>query len=444
MKITNKLLAVLLCLLACAACRDSKENYPSAEQLAGVVINEVCGYQDETGDSWIELCNTSDRTIDLKGMKLFLTDDYYYRKCICTVSQKRVGPGEYLVLTAHGGDIDTGISAAASLELFMTSADGTEIDRFVRDADLSRPAAHAADGSFSRLPDGKGGWFATTTATQGSANFGYTNRTGFWLWSTHMKSVPLETLAAKGYGHVILHEQAFKSYPQAEVLARIAEAEALGMTVHIWLQCFYENSTWVSPVDDARKCYDQELFERIISRAEGYLDLGIKAIHLDYIRFGGTAHKHNFPEAGVTGEGAITEFCRQISTRLKAINPRVILSAALMAERDGAYYYGQNPAAMGAYLDILIPMVYRYSESGGGDKTGAWAKSTTDYFVANAGKAEVWAGTQTYRYTSGNAAGLPLEQLRSDCEDFTQSEAAGVFLFRYGLGNFPDVTDLWN
>ena len=259
-----------------------------------------------------------------------------------------------------------------------------------------------------------------------------------------MKSVPLETLAAKGYGHVILHEQAFKSYPQAEVLSRIAEAEALGMTVHIWLQCFYENNTWVSPVDDTNKRYDQELFERIISRAEGYLDLGIKAIHLDYIRFGGTAYKHNFPEVGVTGEGAITEFCRQISTRLKAKNPHVILSAALMAERDGAYYYGQNPAAMGTYLDILIPMVYRYSESGGADKTGAWARSMTDYFVTNAGKAEVWAGTQTYRYTSGNATGLPQEQLRNDCEDFTQSKAVGLFLFRYGLGNFPDVNDLWN
>ena len=45
MKITNKLLAVLLCLLACAACRDSKENYPSAEQLAGVVIIVVCCIQ---------------------------------------------------------------------------------------------------------------------------------------------------------------------------------------------------------------------------------------------------------------------------------------------------------------------------------------------------------------------------------------------------------------
>ena len=185
----------LLCPLVFAACKDSEENYPSAEQFAGVVINEVCGFQDAAGDSWIELCNTSDRTVDLKGMKLFLTDDYYYRKCICTAPQKHLGPGEYLVFTAHGGNIDTGIDAAASIEIFMTSADGTEIDRFVRDADLSRPAAHAAGGSFSRLPDGTGHWFATTTATQGQANFGYTNRTGFWLWSTHMKSVPLETLA---------------------------------------------------------------------------------------------------------------------------------------------------------------------------------------------------------------------------------------------------------
>lgn len=437
------ILALLVTAVFAGGCRES-EHYPSAEQLRGLVINEVSGYREGSEESWIECCNTGRQTIDLRGVRLFLTDDYYYRKCICKMASRSLAPGEYLVLGTRDGAIDTGISAGASLEIYLTAADGTEIDRFVRDSDLSRPGAHKAGGSFSRLPDGTGGWYATTTATPGAANVGYTSRAGFWLWSSSLRGISFETLAGKGYGHVILHEQAFKSYPREEVLARISEAEALGMTVHIWLQCFYENDTWVSPVDDANRCYDQALYDRILTRAESYLDLGIRAIHFDYIRFGGTAYKHNYPEAGVTGEGAITEFCRQASERLRARNPQVILSAALMAERDGIYYYGQNPEQMGAYLDILIPMIYRYSESGGSDRTGAWARSMADYFASASGGAEVWAGTQTYRYVSGTATGLSQDQLRSDCADFIQSQASGVFLFRFGLGNFPDVNDLWN
>lgn len=445
MKIPNILPVAALVLLTFASCSDSKESYPTPEQITGLVINEVHGYQQENGESWIELFNTTDRPIDIKGVKLFLTDDYYYRKCIYTAPKRTVGPGEYLVLSTQQGDIDTGIAAPESLEIFLTAADGTAVDSFVRDSDLGKPGAHPEGGSFSRLPNGTGKWFVTSSATRSGENFGYTNRSGFWLWSTHMKSVPLETLAEKGYGHLILHEQAFTSYPQADVLAFIAQAEALGMTVHIWFQCFYSNNTWISPVDDDAKRYKQELFDEIITRAEKYLDLGIKAIHLDYIRFGGTAYKHNVAE-NVTGEGAITEFCRQISTRLRAKMPRVILSAALMPEREQAavYYYGQNPSAMGQYLDILIPMIYRYSESGGADHSAEWARSLADYFAGNSGTAEVWAGTQTYRYVSNNAVGLTQEQLLSDCKDFTQTQAAGIFLFRYALGNFPDVNNLWN
>ena len=445
MKTTKTLLALLLGALLLPGCKDSSnENYPSAEQLADVVVNEVCGCLDADDDSWIEIFNTADRTIDLKGVRFFLTDDDRYRTCIGILPQRSIAPGGHLVLGVRTGEIDTGIPAATVREIYMTAADGSEIDHFVRASDLTCPDAHAAGGSFSRLPDGTGSWYTTTTATRGAANIGYTSRAGFWLWSSSLNSISFETLAAKGYGHVILHEQAFKSYPQETVLGRIAEAEALGMTVHIWMQCFYENSTWVSPVDDANKRYDQELYDRILTRAEGYLDLGIRAIHFDYIRFGGTAYKHNFPEAGVTGEGAITEFCRQAAERLRAQNPQVILSAALMAEREGIYYYGQNPAQMGQYLDILIPMIYRYSETGGADRDGTWACNMADYFAEKAGGAEVWAGTQTYSYTSGSAVGLAQEQLRSDCADFTQSKAAGIFLFRYGLGNFPDVNDLWN
>ena len=44
-----------------------------------------------------------------------------------------------------------------------------------------------------------------------------------------------------------------------------------------------------------------------------------------------------------TGTGAITEFCRQANVALKAKNPKVVLSAALMGETNAQSYYGQDP-----------------------------------------------------------------------------------------------------
>lgn len=443
MKICYILMFPLLSLLMSASCEETKETYPSAEQLTGIIINEICGAQDDTGESWVELHNTSDKAIDIKGVKVFLTDDNSVRKCIYKAAATTIEPDGYLILSSQKGEIDTLICAAKPIEVYLTAEDGTAIDSFIRETDLNQAQAHKATGSFSRLPSGTSKWYVTSTATQGEENFGYTNRTGLWLWSTHMKSVSLPALAPKGYGHIILHEKSFTSYPQAEVLAWIKQAEALGMTVHVWFQCFYANGKWISPVDDVNKCYRQDLFDQIITRAEGYLDLGVKAIHLDYIRFGGTSYKHDWPESNVTGEGAITEFCRQLSTRLKAKNKHVILSAAIMPERQNAYYYGQNSAAMGQHLDILIPMIYRYNETSEGGKSVSWVTNMTNYFLENAGNAEIWPGTQTYKYSVNQVAGLTQEQLLSDCKDFRQTKATGIMLFRYGLGDFPDVNTLW-
>ena len=57
---------LLFTAVSVGGCRES-EHYPSAEQLQGLVINEVSGYQDKPEESWIECCNTGGRTIDLVG-----------------------------------------------------------------------------------------------------------------------------------------------------------------------------------------------------------------------------------------------------------------------------------------------------------------------------------------------------------------------------------------
>ena len=436
----NFIWLIFSCLLLGFSCKNKDESTP-AEDLAGLVLNEICGSQESEEDSWIELLNTTDRDINISGIKITLTDDYFFNKKIYSAAVGTViGSGKHKLLSLQDGNIDTDISAKEAIEICLVAADGTVIDKFIRNTDVNKGQSHAAGGSYSRLPDGIGQWFVTSSATRDEENFGYTNRNGIWMWSTHLMNAPLANLANKGIRHLILHEQAFKSYSEEQVLARIAEAEKLGMIVHIWLQCFYDGE-WISPVDDVNQRYDQELFDEIIARAEKYLKMDIKGIHLDYIRFGGSAHLHNHPN-GVTGEGAITEFCKQISEKLKAVNKHVILSAALMWERQSAYYYGQNSSDMGQYMDILMPMIYKYEEDA--NKTASWAKSTADYFAENSGGAEVWAGLQTYKYVSGNVTGLSEEQMLIDCQTFVDSKAKGVMLFRFGLGYYPDINGLWD
>ena len=268
------------------------------------------------------------------------------------------------------------------------------------------------------------------------------NTNGIWLWSKFMNEVSLDDLHAKAIDNIILHEVAFEKHGVDSTLAFIHEAQSKGMKVHIWFQAFYKDGKWINPVDDSLNRYKQEYFDEVIERAVKYVGYGVDGIHLDYIRFGGTAHKHN-PSEEITATGCVTEFCRQINKATKAANPKIILSAALMPEPDSEYYYGQDPAQMGQYIDILMPMIYFHCDSyrkGG----RPWAKMVADHFATKGAPAKVWAGLTTYEDTeTEHVVPMNAERILQDCRMFTDStKAEGVVLFRYGLGELPDLNEL--
>lgn len=268
------------------------------------------------------------------------------------------------------------------------------------------------------------------------------NTNGIWLWSKFMNEVDLDDLHAKAIDNIILHEKAFEAHGVDSTLAFIHEAQSKGMKVHIWFQAFYKDGKWINPVDDSLNRYKQEYFDEVIERAVKYVGYGVDGIHLDYIRFGGTAHKHN-PSEEITATGCVTEFCRQINKATKAANPKIILSAALMPEPDSEYYYGQDPAQMGQYIDILMPMIYFHCDSyrkGG----RPWAKMVADHFATKGAPAKVWAGLTTYEDTeTEHVVPMNAERILQDCRMFTDStKAEGVVLFRYGLGELPDLNEL--
>lgn len=284
------------------------------------------------------------------------------------------------------------------------------------------------------------------TFSKNESNYGIVKGNTIGIWYNQSDTPSLENdlnqFTRLGIGNVFLHEYAFRYYEDL-IPGILAKAEKLGINIHIWMQCFWWNdgegvNGWRSPVDDANKCYDQALFDDILGaeRAEKYVKAGVKGIHFDYIRFGGTSYKHDFPEYNITGQGAIDEFCRQAATRLRSINPDLILSAALMGETRSEQYYGQHPESMSQYIDILIPMLY--SRTGG--YGGATAAARLNWFANHAGpNTQVWAGTQTYD-AKGN--GLDAVTLREDCEVYVGSKADGICLFRHGLGTLPNLLDL--
>lgn len=271
---------------------------------------------------------------------------------------------------------------------------------------------------------------------------GIENTNAIWLWSTHMKEAPLQEWAEKGIGHVLLNEAAFWKYDQEEVLAFAQDCKAHGIRPHVWFQCFGRNKQWTFPVDEQTKTLKQEYFDDMIQRAEGYIKAGFEGIHLDYVRFCGNAHKFNFPETGLTGVGVITECCRQMYTAVKAINPDAVLSAALMPEIDSEYRYGQRPSEMNKWLDVLMPMIYRYDYYGE-DKSSEWVSGLTRWFVENKGEAQVWVGIQTYSVNLEDKTPIPLDAdaIMKECDIIKAAGAEGVALFRHGLGTLPDMTD---
>lgn len=398
-------------------------------ELRDIVFNEVCPEQ-----GWVEIVNAGSAPKNIDYSTLQTADGKVLFTAPYSTTLK---PGEHYVIDCGDASLD---------ELCYVSNNGSRAAGFSSKF-LSAPAK---GGSWSRLPDVEGRWRLVDKATKGTENEGELpsggitegNSVAIWVPQSLTNSLDLQKMADLGIGNIILHEYAFRNFGKAKVESLVSQANELGIKIHIWLQCFWWNDDiqWRSPVVDPKNGvpahYDQAQFDDILSRAKEYMSSGVHGIHFDYIRFGGTAAKHNFPEDGVTGIGAITEFCRQANQTLKAINPDIILSAALMGETGGIAAYGQDPSQMGQYLDVLIPMAYISSYGYSPSRN----IEVANWFKDRSGKAKVWHGISTY---DSSTRGLSADEIFDDCQNITLSRADGVALFRFGLGILPDLRGLY-
>ncbi len=161
----------------------------------------------------------------------------------------------------------------------------------------------------------------------------------------------------------------------------------------------------------------------------------VDGIHLDYVRYPGTAYKYT------NSTETITSFVAQVYNKVKSINSSVAVSAALMPEGSvNDYYYGQNYTQLSKYLDFMVPMIYKgnygYDSSTGTSSSGKngtdWIGSTVAYIVSQANGTPVVAGLQTYR-SDDNTIPLSAEELQNDIDAAIGNGSSGYALFRYGL-----------
>lgn len=229
---------------------------------------------------------------------------------------------------------------------------------------------------------------------------------GYWVFGKDMTKINIESLRRQGVTDIFLNYYAFKVHGGEKVTDWIQKAG--NIKVHIWMQCFYDGE-WNNPVNvDLNK---------IIEEAKIYASIdGVDGVHLDYLRYPGTAYKTP------NGAETITNFVRNVKG---ALPHDIILSCAVMPENSAKHYYGQDIDALGEIVDVMIPMQYKGNYNAGDE----WLASTTRDFSK---KATIWSGLQSYK-SDDDATLLSENEINNDIRICINNGAKGVLLFRYGM-----------
>ena len=246
---------------------------------------------------------------------------------------------------------------------------------------------------------------------------------GYWVWSSHMRSVNLKSIADRGCKQIFLHVHAISVYGKSSVASFISKAHKYGMKVHLWMQVFCTGEVWTRPVNPDGS-FKYSFINKRISEAKSYAKIrGVDGIHFDYVRFDGSAHLYK------TSADAVNYFVKKACDAVRKVKSNIIVSAAIMPEPGAMnYYYGQDIPTMSKYVDVLLPMVYK----GNYGKNTAWINKVTKTFVKESNGAQIWTGLQAYKSDS-NAVKLTQSELKKDAKAAKNGGAAGVVLFRWGF-----------
>lgn len=141
---------------------------PTDKDYTGLVLNEVCGGENDSKDDYVELKNTSSVAIDLGGVRIVKTDEDGISEIVYTYpTSASLAAGAYSVV--DNTMLSASISNSKDVAITVEMPSGTVIDTFDKVSDIGS-GNHEIGGSYSRLPDGTGDWTVTNVATRGTAN----------------------------------------------------------------------------------------------------------------------------------------------------------------------------------------------------------------------------------------------------------------------------------
>ena len=260
---------------------------------------------------------------------------------------------------------------------------------------------------------------SNNTYKSSSSNAGLENIAALWVWSTSYNSINPVALKKAGYTDIFVFTK-HSNEGISQLNQFIKKFKGSGIRVHSWVSCFVNvNGKWIAAHDTTRQQSVRVFIHNIITTCPG-----VNGIHLDYVRYGGTAHKY-----GVTfSTNTINKFVSSVKNLVNSKNPNLLLSAAVMPECSvNEYYYGQSYAGLSPYLNFMTPMIYK----GNYHKNTAWIGSTTKWIVEHSNTVIV-TGLQAYRSDSKPTPLSPAE-LEGDAKIALSNGSKGFAMFRYGL-----------
>lgn len=248
---------------------------------------------------------------------------------------------------------------------------------------------------------------------------------GIWIKGNHMNDVDLDVLSKNGVENIFLHSNAIDLFGEENVTLWIKKANDKNIKVHIWVQCFY-NETWINPIDINKKDFNYNYFNSKIDEIDKLADIpGVSGIQLDYIRYPGNAYNYSFSN-DITASNAISKFVSMTSDSLS--DKDLTLSITVMPERETEKYYGQDIKTLSQYVDVVVPMAY----SGNYEKNDTWIKETASYFKNEATWSKVSMGIQTYA-SDNNETPLPANVIKETSQAALDGGADGVIFFTWEL-----------
>lgn len=264
---------------------------------------------------------------------------------------------------------------------------------------------------------------ANSEDLQAAAGDSYANMRGIWLKAEDASTITLAELKSANITDIFVKANRISLPTYESVLGSlITKLQNSGIRIHAWITCFKDaNGNWIDPANTTQR---NTLLNFITDITKNY---SIDGIHLDYVRYSGvgTSAAYNYPNATAT----ITSFVKDVYNTVKAIKPKVAVSAAVMPEgANNAYYYGQDYKALSPYLDFIVPMLYK----GNYGQNTAWVGTATKYIVDQVGGKPVIAGLQTY-ISDYDTTLLTADDLNQDIKSATDNGASGYALFRYGM-----------